>query len=178
MRPIKFERYGIRLESLDKNDIEMVRQWRNDPKISSLMLNQEYISSEMQQLWFERIRRAEDQCYMLAYFKGEPIGAASLIAIDPEAGSCEPGLYVYVDKYRNNIVPFCMAFALNDLAFEVFGMNRLYANVLDGNDAALRFNETMGYQRCSSDIKGVSRFRLEHEAYLAARDKIARFIRY
>ncbi|MBR9884475.1 MAG: GNAT family N-acetyltransferase [Oceanospirillales bacterium] len=178
MRPIHFERYGMCLDSLQQQDIERVRQWRNDPKISSLMLDQTHITQEMQQRWFERMSEAEDQCYLLARFKGEPVGVGSLIAIDPVAKVCEPGLYVYPDEYRGNIVPFCLAFALNDLAFERFELERLYARVLDENIAAIRFNQAMGYEHREDLGGGVGLYSVERGPYIAARDKIARFIRY
>lgn len=178
MQPIHFERYGIRLESLREQDIEQVRQWRNDPKIASLMLDQSYITEEMQQRWFTRMSQSEDQCYMLAWFKGEPIGVASLTAIDTEARSCEPGMYIYPDEYRNNIVPFCVAFALNDLAFEAFALDTLYGKIFDDNTASVRFHEASGYRRYGERDNGLGLYRLERDAYIAARDKIARFIRY
>lgn len=178
MEDIHFNRYGIDLTSLQSDEIEMVRQWRNDPKIASLMLDQTYITEAMQQVWFIRMRQSSNQCYMLARFRGEPIGVASLTAIDMQQRSCEPGMYIYPDHYRNNILPFCVAFALNDLAFEQLGMQRLYGKIFDENTASVRFHEASGYIRYDGNEAGLSLYMLEQEPYLAARAKIARFIRY
>lgn len=174
---LHFQRYGITLKPVTRDDLEMLRQWRNDPKIASQMLDKRHISAPMQQAWFEKIHDAEDQAYMVAYFRDEPIGVASLVAIDRAAGRCEPGMYIYPDQYRNNIVPFCVAFALNDLAFETLGMTALYGKIFTDNQASVRFHEACGYRHYGQN-DNLALYVLEQAAYLSARDKLAKFIRY
>ena len=36
----EFNRYGVKIEKLKLKDIEILRSWRNDPKIAKLMLSQ------------------------------------------------------------------------------------------------------------------------------------------
>lgn len=175
---IQFSRYGITLREFTRDDIEMVRQWRNDPKISSLMLDQTYITEEMQQRWFARISQSDTDYYFIAEFKDQPIGVASLTAIDRREGSCEPGMYIYADEYRNNIVPFAVAFALNDLAFETFQLTTLHGKIFTENQASIRFHEACGYQSHGVASAGLQFYRLTTEHYIPARDKLARFIRY
>ena len=50
-----FKRYDIILERLTLDKIELVRNWRNDPKISQYMDFKEYISPEMQLNWFIKL---------------------------------------------------------------------------------------------------------------------------
>ena len=176
--PLCFSRYGITLKELQRDEIEMVRQWRNDPKIAELMLDQTHITEEMQKQWFERMSQSDCQYYFLAWFKDQPIGVASLINIDREQQTCEPGMYIYVDEYRNNIVPFCVAFALNDLAFEGLGLSQLFGKIFANNQASVRFHEACGYRLYETREDGLGLYVLERKAYLAARAKLARFIRY
>ena len=42
-------RYGIELRPLTDRDLERVRQWRNDPQIAGMMVDQRYISPEQHQ---------------------------------------------------------------------------------------------------------------------------------
>ncbi|WP_421319671.1 GNAT family N-acetyltransferase [Aeromonas veronii] len=174
----EFARYGVKLVALAQDDIEMVRQWRNDPKIANLMLDKTYITSEMQQCWFDRLQHATDQFYYLVWFKNQPIGVTSLIKVNRDAGCCEPGMYIYVDEYRNNIVPFCVAFALNDLAFEELGVSQLFGKIFANNQPSVRFHEACGYRHYETQEDGLGLYVLEPEPYLAARAHIARFIRY
>lgn len=176
--PLCFTRYGITLKELQRDEIEMVRQWRNDPKIAELMLDQTHITESMQKQWFDRMSESDSQYYFLAWFKDQPIGVASLINIDREQQTCEPGMYIYVDEYRNNVVPFCVAFALNDLAFEVFSLQTLYGKIFADNAASVRFHEACGYTKYSERADRLGLFSLTQPDYLIARNKISRFIRY
>ncbi len=38
------ENYGVRLKRLTHDKIELLRQWRNDPKIQQYMFYREYIT--------------------------------------------------------------------------------------------------------------------------------------
>lgn len=177
--PLVFSRYGITLKELEQDDIELVRQWRNDPKIAELMLDRSYITPERQQAWFERVSQASDEYYFLAIFKDQAIGVASLIKIERQAGHCEPGMYIYNAQYRNNIVPFCLAFALNDLAFETFGLTRLLGKIYSSNRASLEFHQACGYRfQRRAEHEALEYYSLNWPDYLAARAAITRFIRY
>jgi len=171
------ERYGIYLQPLQEQDVELIRNWRNDPEIARHMLDQTYITSEMQQKWFAKLQASETDFYFMIHFKVRKIGVASLTCIDCEAGTVEPGMYIYEDKYRGNIVPFCAALALNDLAFEVFGLTRLYGKIFKTNRASIRFHEMTGYKKYAEQ-QDLWLYSLVWDDYEPAREKVKRFIRY
>ncbi len=173
-----FSRYGVTLTPIVEDELEMVRGWRNDPKIASQMVDQTFITPEMQRAWFARLAASDRDVTCVARFRGEPIGVASLGRMDRDAGTCEPGVYVFDDRYRGNLVPFCLGFAMTDLAFEHFGLARLHAKVMAENAAALRFNAAMGYVTVREDDAGLIHIELEYAPYVAARARITRFIRW
>ena len=186
----EFSKYGVTLMPLSKDMLEQVRTWRNDPEISKHMLSQDYISEEMQVQWFDRIQQQDSVIYWVVWFKREPIGVASLSAIDLKAGTAEPGMYIYPQQYRNNIVPFCVAFALNDFAFDELGLTCLIGKIFEDNSASLRFHEKTGYREVppeslgrTSAVEGHEEkdlhwFTLVSSDYERAKAPISRFIRY
>ncbi|MPY24949.1 GNAT family N-acetyltransferase [Shewanella psychropiezotolerans] len=176
--PPKFERYGVTLSPIEPEHLEMIRQWRNSPSIQQYMLDQREISQVQQQAWYSGLIKDKSRLYWLIIFKNTPIGVASILGVDETRDSGEPGLYIYPEQYRSNIVPFCVAFALNDMAFFELGLKRLDAIVLSENSAALRFNVKCGYQQNGEQTKGQIGMTLKPDAYIAARDPLARFIRY
>lgn len=180
--PPQFSRYGVTLAPIQSSQLEMIRHWRNDPCIANLMLSTAYISAEQQQQWFTNIRNDHKQAYWVIYFRDEAIGVASLQHINQDMGSAVPGLYIYPTKYKQNLVPFCAAFALNDIAFELMGLERLRSIVLASNIAALRFNQQCGYENTSTEETPDGRQwqwqSLSHSAFAAAKPAITRFIRY
>ncbi len=174
-----FHRYGVGLSRFVESDIEMVRQWRNSPKISQQMLDKTYISETQQQAWYQRLREDESQQYFLAFFKDQAIGVVSLIKIDRLSGTAEPGMYIYNDDFINNIVPFCVAFALNDFAFEALQLTRLLGKIYLSNSASIRFHKASGYQVDNIDEKRcLQLMHLDKSTYDLAKQKITKFIRY
>ncbi len=175
--PASYTRYGVTLKPLTDEMLETVRGWRNDPVIADQMLDQHHITAEEQQQWFARLQGDRSRAYWVAWFKDEPIGVASLVDISLEQGSAAPGMYIYPERYRNNIVPFCVAFALNDFAFEVLQLAVLNASVYQQNIAALRFNQKCGYD-VSDDSGEFIQLILRAAHYHTAKQAVAKFIRY
>jgi len=187
-----YAKYGVTLKPLSADMLEMVREWRNDPEISQHMLTQDYISADQQRDWYAKIARQTSVIYWVVWFKGEPIGVASLTAIDQERGIAEPGMYIYPEQYRNNIVPFCVAFALNDFAFQELNLKLLIGKIFEDNAASLRFHEKTGYRPVANEVQrefGLAEvtmhkgqklywFTLSRDDYETAKAPIARFIRY
>lgn len=177
-----FQRYGITIKPLAEDDLEMVRRWRNSPEIAQHMLDQSYITAESQRKWFNALQHDESRAYWVAWFKEEPIGVVSLVNINRKEGTAEPGMYIYPQQYRNNIVPFCAAFILNDYAFEELGLTLLLGKIFTDNEASIRFHEKCGYTKVAKPLadegKQLIHYELTQANYEQAKQPIARFIRY
>lgn len=171
-------RYGIELRWLAECDLERVRLWRNEPRIASMMVDQQYISPEQHQAWFTRISASPRHFCFVAYFRGEPIGVATL-TLDPyDATVGEPGIYIGDERFARNLVPFCVVFALLDFGFEQLGLVKMKARVFALNSAARRFNACCGYQPVGQEGDGLNSYQLTAADYYAARNHYSRFIRY
>jgi UDP-4-amino-4,6-dideoxy-N-acetyl-beta-L-altrosamine N-acetyltransferase len=143
--------YQVVLSEVTKGDIEMIRQWRNDPNVSQYMLSQNIISREQQRAWFKKIQRDPSQQHFVIHYKSLPIGVANIRACYQDESLCtaravEPGLYIANEKYRNNILAFAPTLLLNDYCFEQLGCQQLKALVKADNAAALNYNAKLGYQ--------------------------------
>ena len=172
-----YAKYGVSLQPIKSEQIEMVRSWRNRADIREKMLTRDEITTEQQLKWFNAIGKADNLVYFVAFFKALPIGVASAINIDPERKFCEPGMYIAEPKYQGNIVPFCVAFALNDFLFEELRLRVLNGKVFKSNNESMRFHLACGYQ-VVEDSSDLVRLELNKKNYIEARDKVARFIRY
>lgn len=176
--PPKFTRYGVTLTPIKSEHLEMVRQWRNCDSIRKFMLDQREISQAQQEAWFSGLSNDRSRAYWLIIFRQQPIGVVSILAMDETKKTGEPGFYIYPEQYRNNLVPFCVVFALNDMAFFELGLKQLDATVLNHNISAIRFNIKCGYLQLGETTPGQVAMRLKPEDYIAARDPLAKFIRY
>ena len=171
----------VRLRVIEEQDLEMVRNWRNDPKISQFMLSQNTISDSEQKQWFALVSSSKSQLHFIIEYKGTPIGVANLKALNSDslinATHIEPGLYIFDDRYRGSFLAFCPAITLNDYCFEVLGCQYLVARVLPNNEAALRYNASLGYEK-TNDNDGLITMQLTPQQYAVKSLGIRRFIRY
>jgi RimJ/RimL family protein N-acetyltransferase len=152
----EIQAFGIRLGRLQQGQIELVRQWRNHPEVARYMLSQEPISAAQQQAWFDRIQAANDRRYYLIHWQDQPSGFASVTSTDgvplTQAEDLEAAIYFAPDSpLRGNLLAFAPALALNDACFAQLPAQRLLARVKPDNQAALRFNQAMGYRQIGEE---------------------------
>lgn len=148
--------FSVELRPLQRAQLELLRQWRNDPVIAAPMLQQQLISAEMQQQWFSRIQHDKHQAQFVIYYKDEAIGACNLKSADGlelgQSATIESGFYLAHPRFRGTLLAFFPALALNQYCFERLNCKTLLAQVKLSNSAALRFNEKLGYQRQPDNV--------------------------
>lgn len=165
-------RYGIRLIKLEQEHIELLRNWRNAEKISRYMEYREYITPEMQQLWFASLSDERDFYFMIEY-RGNLVGMIHASGIDWEQGTGDAGLFIYEDRYLSTYTPVLASLCMVDLFFGVFSLEKLYAKVMGNNPVAERYNRSLGFKPMKLiDGSAFRMFELKKDDYFAATDKL------
>ena len=164
------DNYDVRLVRLSREKIEMIRNWRNDPKISQYMEYRDIITPDMQVKWFDSINNNENLYYIIE-FKGEEIGLINIKDIDSDSKSGESGVFMYSDKYLNSDISYRAHLCLFDYYFQTLGYNELHAHVLESNKRASRLSEFLGFKRIDE-----TNYSVYKEDYLSNHNRI-RFIR-
>lgn len=142
---MEISNYGVTLRRLTEDKIEMIRNWRNDPKIAQYMEYKEYISPEMQKKWFDKINN-DNNYYFLIVVDNKEIGLINIRDIDYEKREGEGGIYIYDDEYLNSDISFRSVLLLFDFGFEKLGLEQITAHVLKSNKRAIKYNIAIGYQ--------------------------------
>ena len=137
--------YGVTLRRLSHDRIEMVRNWRNDPKISQYMLTQDYISPEMQEKWFQKVSQSETEFYFIVEYQNKPIGLICIRGINYEKKIGEPGQYIYDDGYLNSDVGMRAGLCLGQFIWDMLKLEGCYIYILDNNKRAIDYNLLIGY---------------------------------
>jgi UDP-4-amino-4,6-dideoxy-N-acetyl-beta-L-altrosamine N-acetyltransferase len=168
--------YGLALRQLQHDDIEMVRRWRNDPKVSSFMAFREHISKEQQEAWFKSVDNENNHFFIIEDPSG-PVGMCELKKIDREKFSAEGGIFFYDEQTRNS--PQCVAVAVlvSDYGFKRLGLLKIYAQILDDNPRAIRFNKCLGYELVEQGEAGKSVYVLTADSFRKASAKIKQGLR-
>ena len=138
------ERMQVSLSRLRHADIEMVRGWRNDPRIVQRMAYRENITPEMQEQWFRSIDN-DRNFYFLATVDGRPCGVLNLKNIDRGAGKGETGIFFDPAVELGGIAAFATAMGLTDFAFDTLQLQTLEARILRDNSRAVRHTTALGY---------------------------------
>lgn len=166
--------YGITLRRLTEDKIELVRSWRNNPKISSTMFFQDYITPEMQKKWFDRIKDVD--LYFIIVFQGEEIGLINVKDIDNEKRTGETGVFIYEDKYLNTDVAYRAHLVMFDYIYEKLNFTNTYSHIRMDNLKASRFSQFLGGLKDDTEsTENSKKYVLSKENYLENKNRI-RFI--
>ena len=139
------EGYGVKLRRLTEDKIELVRKWRNDPKIQQYMEYREYITPEMQKAWFKKIDN-DNNFYFIIEYQGKEIGVINIKNVDYERKTGEPGIFIYDDACLNLDVGIRASLCQNDFIWNVLNLEWLHGHVLKSNKRAVRMNALFGYK--------------------------------
>lgn len=146
MEQIVISKYGVTLRQLTHDKIEMVRLWRNDPKIQQYMEYREEITPEMQERWFQKMSCSGNDLYFIIEFENEEIGLINVKDMDPEKTEGESGVFIYEDKFLNRDISYRAHIAFFDFLFNEMSLKGLRAHVLEDNIRAIRFVQFLGYE--------------------------------
>lgn len=135
--------YGVTLKKLTHDKIELVRNWRNDPKIQQTMFFQDYITSEMQEKWFSRINN-ENNYYFIVEYNDEEIGLINIKDIDYLEKTGETGVFIYEDKYLGTDISYRAHLVMFDYIFDYLRLEKTYAHIRKDNNIAIRFSIFLG----------------------------------
>lgn len=142
---IVLNKYGVTLRRLTEDKIELVRRWRNDPKIQQYMEYREYITSEMQRSWFNKINN-DNNYYFIIEWNGNEVGLINLKDYDPISSSAETGIFIWDDASLNGMVSYKATYCMHDWAYYVLGLKKITAHILNDNIRCQRFTQKQGYK--------------------------------
>jgi RimJ/RimL family protein N-acetyltransferase len=174
---MKFFKYGITLERLKEEDIELVRQWRNSDPVRLNMKYQDFITPEQQQQWFYSINNLRVN-YLMIYYEGVKIGLLNDKNIDWELKSSESGIFLGRTEFYNTFVPYLVSVAGIETTFNFLGWNKQVAHILRSNTNAIQFNRQLGYQLCEGQEEiDHQRYEITWERFVLTAGKIRKAVR-
>jgi RimJ/RimL family protein N-acetyltransferase len=174
---MKFFKYGIILERLREEDIEMVRQWRNSDAVRLSMNFREIITPEQQKKWFDSINNTRFH-YVVIHYAGEKIGLLNDKDIDWEARTSETGIFIGRPEFFHTYVPYLVSVAGIETLFNFFGWKKQFARVMRSNTNAIKYNLELGYRLCEGqEGKDHQLYELTKESFEKTAGKIRKMVR-
>lgn len=175
---IVLQDYGVTLKQLTHDKIEMVRCWRNDPKIQKYMEFRDEITPEMQENWFRKISSGNTDYYFIIEAEGVEIGLINIRSIDYEKKAGEPGIFIWDDNFLNSDYSFRSSLCLLDFVFDELGLDYVVSHIMRDNKRAIDFNLFWGYVLSPGQEDVFNQeYVLQKEAYYKKRDKLSRLFK-
>lgn len=140
--------FGVALDRIQKTDLPLLLKWRNDRRIWKWCRQNDVISPEAHQRWFER-QEQDPTIKMYAikrYASEEKVrGVCGLTSIDMLNRTAEFSLYVDPDAQKQGTGKQALQ-TLFEHGFKNLGLHSIWGETFEGNHAARMF-EAIGMKK-------------------------------
>ncbi len=145
LQPLVIGDYGVRLVRLTEDKIELVRHWRNNPKIARYMEFRDYITEEMRKAWFKKIDY-EHNYYFIIMVGEKEIGLVDIKDIDYEKGAGEIGIFLWDDSFFGKQISYRSLLTLHEFAFNNLHLKSLICHILNDNIRSRKSIMSLGFE--------------------------------
>ena len=153
----------VKLRPLNYSDCEQIRTWRNSRDVYYNMYNWDYITPEMQEVWYRnKVQGNETNKFFLISTKTDiPIGLISLNDIDYKNRKSSFAYYIANPKDRMPTRSVDAERLILDYAFNDLNLNKICCEVFEYNKAVINFHKKFGFIK-----EGLFRQHAMHEGKL------------
>jgi len=137
----------ISLVPLKKEDIELVRSWRNSDEVSQYMYTDKKITAEEQEIWFENIKNDKTSIYWIIEYEDKRLGLASVSGINTILKSCYWAFYLGDTSLRGAGIGGKVEINVINYVFDELNLNKLRCEVFIFNDKVIKMHEKFGFRR-------------------------------
>jgi UDP-4-amino-4,6-dideoxy-N-acetyl-beta-L-altrosamine N-acetyltransferase len=138
---------NVVLRPLDVADRDRLLAWRNLPEIARWMYSDHAISPVEHARWFAAALSDARRRYWIVEAAGQPVGLANLYDLAPEHGRTSWAYYLAEPSTRGQGIGAFVEYWVIEQAFGPLGLNKLWCEVLVGNEPVWRLHEGFGFQR-------------------------------
>lgn len=163
------------LRSIESDDIQLLRYWRNLDHVRCRMFMTNYIERDGQQKWFESLNYNLVR-YFIFSLESKDIGCVNLTKINLSEKTFEGGVFCGDANYLNHWVNIWACVKIYNYAFFELNLETSYAAILKDNKPALSLNKSLGYKFVEDVDQNIGRFVLTRNEYVVASKKIQRYL--
>ncbi|MBS0334355.1 MAG: UDP-4-amino-4,6-dideoxy-N-acetyl-beta-L-altrosamine N-acetyltransferase [Proteobacteria bacterium] len=135
------------LRDLAAGDRDRLLAWRNQPEVARWMYSDHEISTAEHARWFEAALADRRRRYWVIEADGQPVGLANLYDCAPEHRRTSWAYYLADPSTRGQGVGAFVEYWVIEHVFGVLGFNKLWCEVLIGNEAVWKLHEGFGFRR-------------------------------
>lgn len=143
--------YGIELAPIDYDDQDMLRMWRNDPRIMRWTRQSDIINEQEQMTWYNSLKIDKSKRMYMIRSGGLPIGVCGFTSIDMQNQRAEFSLYIEPYSQKKGHATAALK-TLFKHGFHNLNFNLIWGETFDKNPAEKLFKKIgmklEGTRRC------------------------------
>ena len=162
---------NVLIRQLQKEDIELIRKWRNEPKNTTYLSHIPFITAEMQAKWYEKyLDNADEMTFAIVENSQLNSVVGSLSLYNFEKNKVEFGkILIGNENAHGKSVGVNAIKAVLWIAFNELKMKQVYLHVYKNNRSACKVYEKVGFkiQTCNT-LNGMTELvmYIDHEMFL------------
>ena len=151
-----FKGYGIELRPVTHADLFVLQQWRNSQQISQMMVDNSYITSRQQQLWYQKIKERFDQAHWVVWCEGVRAGYVTIKGKGPleHQKQLTGGMYSgnlqnkhkLLVQNKHKLLGYAMQIMMLDIVFEHLSVSKYRGPVQKKNAGVRKLLKQLGFR--------------------------------
>jgi UDP-4-amino-4,6-dideoxy-N-acetyl-beta-L-altrosamine N-acetyltransferase len=137
----------VDMRPLAPSDRDRLLDWRNRPEVARWMYSDHRIAPQEHARWFEGALADPKRRYWVIEADGQPVGLANLYDLSREHGRCAWAYYLAEPSTRGQGIGAFVELWVIEHVFGELGLNKLWCEVLIGNEPVWRLHEGFGFVR-------------------------------
>lgn len=167
---------SAKLRLIEKDDIQLLRFWRNLDHIKNQMVNSDIICYQDQKKWFNNLDDKHSK-YFIYSFNEKDVGNVKISKIDYKMKTFEAGILCGDISFLDHWINIWACIKIYDYAFNDLKLLKSYAIIKKNNFGALRLNKSLGYVFIKELDNNLEYLSLEKDSYMKASHKIKKYLK-
>jgi len=134
------------LRTVEKEDIEFLRDTYNHPDVRKLVGNRRPKNLEQENDFFENVVVEGDSTDLLICVDGEPVGIISLTPQKPEIAVSELGLWLNPEYHGNGYGTEASELMI-EYGFDQLNLHKIFTRVFESNEASKHIWDKLGFEK-------------------------------
>jgi RimJ/RimL family protein N-acetyltransferase len=145
----------VTLRAVEKNDLDLLQKWSNDPEINYMLGGWHFPSSSYdQERWFNGLSENRlNQRFAIETIELGLIGTANLVDINWKDRNAFHGMLLGDKNSRGKGYGTDTVMAINRFAFEELGLNRLDTTIIANNHPSI----ALYTKKCGWKVEGIKK---------------------
>ena len=138
----------IELSRIKKEDLELLKKWRNDSKI--LKFNTQYflLNMDHQKKWFDEVNDKESRNKMFVFkYRNKAVGVGGLIHLDKQNKNADVAIILGESKMHGKGLGKKALQLLVDYGFNKMKLHRIGAEIFENNKISLKLFEKLNFKK-------------------------------